>query len=279
MSTWRDIWRFGVIANRLYAEDENNGLKAFRKLHEVFDAGKETPDGMIHYIYGHALETKEHNTTAIEEYKRAEELFPVPHWKEVARNSYIRVQQEQTPDEYFDKSDFKQSLWCAFNKVYNFTYLNDFARYVTLSALARGSSEWPLSLVDFRTVIELEIKQCFSEEIKYYFENEERYSLKEIIDSLSFMNIISEEIAKALHSIRIGGNIAAHNLSWNPKYQTENLDAFIKSLEFFNDYIQKYPPKSDSNINDPLSQLNLTDFNSKLDEEKENLQVTTQPID
>ena len=103
MSTWRDIWRFGVIANRLYAEDENKGLKAFRKLHEVFDAGKETPDGMIHYIYGHALETKGLKEPAIIEYKRAEELFPVPHWKEVARETYDRVSQNKTPDEYFDK--------------------------------------------------------------------------------------------------------------------------------------------------------------------------------
>ena len=30
MSTWRDIWRYGVIANRLYAEDSSKGLQAFK---------------------------------------------------------------------------------------------------------------------------------------------------------------------------------------------------------------------------------------------------------
>lgn len=264
MSTWRDIWRFGVIANRLYAEDEKKGLKAFKKLHEVFDAGKEIPDGMIHYIYGHALESRGLKEPAIIEYKRAEELFPVPHWKEVARETYDRVSQNKTPDEYFDKSEFKQYLWCAFNKVYNYTYLNDFARYVCLSALARGSSEWPLSLVDFRTVLELEIKQCFYDEITFYFESEENYSLKNIIDSLLFMRKIPNEISQAFHTIRKGGNFAAHELYGDPKYRIQNLSAFIKSLEFFNNYVKDNPDKIKPNYRYPLNQLNLAGFVSKL---------------
>ena len=53
MSTWRDIWRYGVIANRFYSENEEKGLKAFRKLNEVFGT-----DGMVHYIYAEALERR-----------------------------------------------------------------------------------------------------------------------------------------------------------------------------------------------------------------------------
>lgn len=37
MSIWRDIWRYGVIANRFYAEDKEKGEEAFKKLIEVYD--------------------------------------------------------------------------------------------------------------------------------------------------------------------------------------------------------------------------------------------------
>lgn len=268
MSTWRDIWRFSVIANRLFAENEEKGLKAFRKLHEVYDKDKKTSDGMIHYIYGHALETKGLKDPAIIEYKKAEKLFPVPHWKEVARETYDRVSQNKTPDEYFDKNDFKQYLWCAFNKVHNYTYLNDFARYVCLSALARGSSEWPLSLVDFRTVLELEIKQCFYDEITFYFESEENYSLYNIINSLLFMKKIPNEISQAFHTIRKDGNLAAHKLRGDPKHCSQNLSAFMKSLEFINNYVKNNPDKIKPYPSYPLNQLNLAGFLSKVNEEK-----------
>ena len=96
MSTWRDIWRYGVIANRIFAEDSQKGLMAIRELSKVY--GK---DGMIHYIYAEALENKNLLEPARKEYQIAKDLFPVAHWKDVAQDSINRINQSKTPEEYF----------------------------------------------------------------------------------------------------------------------------------------------------------------------------------
>lgn len=259
MSTWRDIWRYGVIANRLYAEDSNKGFKAFRKLSEVYPN-----DGMIHFIYGESLERSGLLKPAESEYKKAEELFPVPHWKDVAKNSIRRINKKNI--NY--NSDFEKKLWESFHEVFNLVYLNDFARYVCLSALARGSSEWPLSLVDFRTVLELEIKQCFPEIIEE-FNDENRYSLRIAIDRLHETGKISFDNKEAFHDIRKAGNIAAHTLYSDPKFKFPNLNNFVKVLNFFNEYRQHNPNKKSKNmIPYPLCQITLEEFNLILDESR-----------
>ena len=67
MSTWRDIWRYGVIANRFYSENEEKGETAFAKLKEVYDKPeKEEFDGMIRYIMAESYELKYHQTNNYE---------------------------------------------------------------------------------------------------------------------------------------------------------------------------------------------------------------------
>ncbi|MCR5613242.1 DUF4145 domain-containing protein [Treponema sp.] len=261
MSTWRDIWRYGVIANRFYAENEEKGLKAFRKLHEVYGT-----DGMIHYIYAEALERRNLREPALEEYKKAKELFPVPHWKSVAEDSIRRLKSNKTTEQYFNRNNFEQLLWYSFHKVYDYVYLNDFARYVSLSALARGSSEWPLSLVDFRTVLELEIKQCFPEVIKE-FDDANRYTLNKTIEKLEKLGKIDSQKIKAFDNIRIAGNIAAHNLYADESYKLKNVNSFIKVLEFFNDYREDNLNSSEEEFTYPLCQLTLDQFLLIPDEE------------
>lgn len=251
MSTWRDIWRYGVIANRLYAEDSSKGLQAFKRLSTVYPN-----DGMIHYIYAEALERKGMLAPAKIEFSKAEELFPVPHWKKVAKDSIKRI--NKTTITY--NSDFERMLWQCFHEVFSLVYLNDFARYVSLSALARGSSEWPLSLVDFRTVLELEIKQCFPEVIEE-FNDENRYSLRVAIDRLYETKKIDEYRKEAFHDIRKAGNIAAHKLYPYTKFKYQNLNNFITALRFFNTYRYNHlNKKSKELIPYPLCQLSLRDF-------------------
>lgn len=282
MSTWRDIWRYGVIANRFYSEDSSKGLIAIRKMSEVYGS-----DGMIHYIYAEALERKGLIEPAIIEFKKAKELFPVPHWKDVANRSIQRLNTKpiKTLERFFklknqnvtvnDKvfnvyaTDFELFLWYGFEKVYDYVHLNDFARYVCLSALSRGSSEWPLSLVDFRTVLELEIKQCFPEIINRKFDDRDnRYSLFNIIDELYNQNLINEEQKQAFHNIRIAGNIAAHNLYADENYKKLNVENFLKVLAYFDNYRSKNPIQYSETIEYPLNQLSLQEFIKKLDEEK-----------
>lgn len=291
MSTWRDIWRYGVIANRLYAEDEFIGEKAFLQLQETYDKPRKLfhdgRDGMIRYIMGEAYETKynatkddKYKNQALKQYKEAKKLFPVPHWKDVAENSYKRLNLDTDLQSFYaiklviddkwgeipDSSQvkFNDLLWYAFQKVYSFVYLNDFARYVCLSALSRGSSEWPLSLVDFRTVLELEIKQCFPNIIKE-FDSVDRYSLNKTIEKLKNREIIREETQSAFNNIRIAGNIAAHELYADDKYKMGNVWQFIKVLEFFNEYRRNNIETLSEEIKAPLNQLNINEFCEELE--------------
>lgn len=280
MSTWRDIWRYGVIANRIFAEDPKKGLIAIRKLSEVY--GK---DGMIHYIYAEALENKKLLEPAKKEYQIAKALFPVAHWKEVAENSIKRV--GKTPEEYFGlqikrlrkhtqrieeqyaiKPQFDKLLWYAFQKVYSFVYLNDFARYVSLSALSRGSSEWPLSLVDFRTVLELEIKQCFPSVVNE-FDDDDRYSLSKTIIKLEEQGKITSEIRDSFDNIRKAGNIATHDTGkLSEAFKQLNVVQFVNVLNFFNNYRKSNDASTSEKIPYPLCQISLADFEIILNEEK-----------
>ena len=274
MSTWRDIWRYGVIANRFYSESNENGLKAFRKLNEVFGT-----DGMVHYIYAEALERRNLKEPALIEYKKAKELFPVPHWQSVAEDSIKRLKSNKSAEQYFNKDNFEQLLWYSFHKVYDYVYLNDFARYVCLSALARGSSEWPLSLVDFRTVLELEIKQCFPEIIDY-FDEENRYSLFKTIEKLEALGKIDSQKRKAFDNIRIAGNIAAHNLYADKKYKIENVNSFIDVLEFFNNYRKNNKHIKKADFAYPLCQLSIEQFLLIPDEEaiKRKIEINSKTV-
>jgi hypothetical protein len=295
MSTWRDIWRYGVIANRFYSENEEKGEKAFAKLMEVYDKPKK--DGMIRYIMAEAYELQyqktnqlEYKDKALKYYKKAKKLFPVKHWKEVAQTSYERICSNKTVEGFFNykyekyidpkdnlekiniEPDFNKFLWYAFQKVYSYTYLNDFARYVCLSALSRGSSEWPLSLVDFRTVLELEIKQCFPEIIDC-FDDDNRYSLFKTIEKLEALGKIDSQKRKAFDNIRIAGNIAAHNLYADKKYKIENVNSFIDVLEFFNNYRKNNKHIKKADFAYPLCQLSIEQFLLIPDEESIKRQI------
>lgn len=302
MSTWRDIWRYGVIANRFYAENEEKGEAAFQILKEVYDKTNTQyrKDGMIRYIMAEAYELKYHQTNnyeyrdmALANYEEAAKLFPVDHWKKVAKGSYDRVNKNIALEDFFcikeeklsvkvngkyksfyvHTTDFDRFLWYGFEKVYRFVHLNDFARYVCLSALSRGSSEWPLSLVDFRTVLELEIKQCFPGIIDEEFYSEKnRYSLYKIIEKLYELKKINFGECQAFHNIRLAGNIAAHNLYADESYKKLNVAKFIEILGFFDVYRANNTVQPKEKIEYPLCQLTLEEYKEKLYEENELLE-------
>ena len=242
MSRWRDIWKKSLKANRLFSIDIEQGYEKFAELSKVYEVKEK--DGMIHYAYAEAWEYRKEKQKALEEYKLAQSLFPVPHWKDVAQITINRLNANKTADEYFDKNDFNSLLWYTFQKVYEYVYLDDFVRYVCLSAISRADSEWPLSLVDFRSVLELQIKTTFPDIVQNYIDDK-NYSLANIINELYANKFISNEISKAMHQIRKSGNAATHemkdfddeNVSYiNNENDSESLNYLLKILNFFNNY-------------------------------------------
>ncbi len=245
MSTWRDIWKKSIKANRLYSLDENEGNEYLATLSRKYE--NEKKDGMIHYAIAEAYEFRHEKNKALAEYKLAKDLFPVEHWKNVAQQTIDRLIANKNADEFFDKNIFHELLWYTFQKVYEYVYLDDFVRYVCLSAISRADSEWPLSLVDFRSVLELQIKATFPKHVKSFIDKKD-FSLEKIINQLQKEKLISSQLASAMHKIRISGNAATHwmksfddedeNNYWNTfnKDDSENLNHLLKILEFFNNY-------------------------------------------
>lgn len=231
MSTWRNIWQKSVKANRIMFEDEEDGLIEFHYLFEEFGN-----DGMLHYAFAEGYEKRKNISKAIEEYNKAMNAFPVPHWKDVAKNTIKRLEERKTAENFFDSDNFDELLWLIFQKIYEFTKLDDFVRYISLSAISRATSEWPLSLVDFRTVLELQIKTRFPEIVETVRFDNNDFSLKNAIFELKRNKYISSDIYNSMHNIRKAGNIAVHELAYIPKEDKNNILDFLKLLEFFNNY-------------------------------------------
>ena len=212
MSLWRDIWRHCITANRIMAEDEEKGLIAFQCLFQTYG-----DDGMLHYAKGEAWEYRRNKAKALEEYSKAQELFPAPQWKQTAADTIRRVQAGKRAEAFFDHDDFEKLLWLAFQKVYEFVHLGDFMRYISLSALSRASSEWSLALVDFRTVLELGLKYMFPKIVEIAKQQPHGYTLCGVLKELQNQREVPRCILDAMHQIRKAGNIAAHDAEHAPR--------------------------------------------------------------
>lgn len=86
MSTWRDIMRLAEVARTEMVRDRATGEKAFDSLLKQYPS-----DGMVFFKRGEAYEESGAKTFAAQDFGRAMALFPMPVWKERAREAYERV--------------------------------------------------------------------------------------------------------------------------------------------------------------------------------------------
>ena len=204
---------------------------------------------MIFYARAEAYELQGKKELASKDFEEAGKLFPVDHWKEVASKSYQRIKLNKSAEEAYKQDDFIEYLWFVFQKVYEFVYLDDFVRYVCLSAVSRASSEWPLSLIDFRTVLELQVNALLSKN------NRDTTDLNYAIDNLKSHNIVNDDsIIKKMHIIRKNGNEATHDVKnirdihkmsiKEAKEELKKIKCFYSVLEFFNAYNKEHNLKS-----------------------------------
>lgn len=234
MSEWRDIWKRSVIANSIMSRNLEKGIEGFAYLLREFG-----DDGMLYYAMAESYEYHHDRQNAIVYYKKAMDLFPVMHWKKVAEATIQRVTQNKSADTFFDTDNFEDKIWFGFQKIYELIYLDDFVRYVSLSAFSRASSEWTLSLVDFRTVLELQIKNDFPQIVEEVKKRSNDFSLFELIKELENQNYIDKSISYLMHQIRKAGNLAAHNSETIERDKNSIIQNFIDILEFFNETSEK----------------------------------------
>lgn len=85
--SWREVMERAEKAKDIMLADRISGETEFQKLL------KEYPnDGMVFFKRAEAYEELGERYLAIEDYRRAERLFPIPSWKERAKEALLRLQ-------------------------------------------------------------------------------------------------------------------------------------------------------------------------------------------
>jgi hypothetical protein len=92
MSDWRKTIAEARSAKALLLQDRIAGEKRFQ---QVFDTNGE--DGMIYFIRGEGYESLAENESALNDYRLAEILFPLPKYKDQARRAALHIEARLLP--------------------------------------------------------------------------------------------------------------------------------------------------------------------------------------
>lgn len=226
MSIWRDIWKCAVSANQKMVLEKDLNANAFVPLLEKYGN-----DGMIFYEMGEACEALNLDGSAIENYKKAREHFPVPHWKEVATFAINRIETNSTHFDSAGYGKFYKLQWNSFHTVHTFVNLLDECRYLGISALSRIDSEANSEIVHFRTAMEVELKFLFPDLISSLGKN---FCLRDALEKLKIEGV-DWEIMRDMDKVREEGNLSAHENEHNEKYLSRTIESFIIVMKFFNE--------------------------------------------
>ena len=100
MSDWQRAMAEARSAKMLLLKDRAAGEKRFEQVLE-----RHGEDGMIYFIRGGAYESLEENEPALNDYRLAEILFPLPKYKEQARNAAARIEARLLPSKKWPSSE------------------------------------------------------------------------------------------------------------------------------------------------------------------------------
>ena len=229
MSIWRDIWKEAVSANQKMVLEEDSSAKAFSLLLEKYPN-----DGMVFYEMGEAYETMGDYDKATENYKKARELFPVPHWKNVAKFAMDRIEASPLHFDSVGYDKFYTLQWNAFHTMHTFAHLLDECRYLGISALSRIDSEAGSEIVHFRTAMEIEIRALFPDLIP----NPNDLCLGKILSKLKIAGVDWEVICD-MDNVRLKGNDSVQENTYDEKYLSSTINSFIAVMEYFDSISQR----------------------------------------
>ena len=204
MSEWRSIWKEALLANRQMIRDPNHSESIFAEVIEKYKN-----DGMVFYELAEAYEIIGNLSMAITNYEKAKRFFPVLHWKKVATMSIKRVNnlKQNINIEIQTANDCK---WFYFHKFHSFVYLPEvYARYNSISAIAKISTESDLAFVTFRKSLEVALKELLN------FNIDTNDSLDLLINMYVDKYGDAKHIKSKMDSLRKLGNKAIHSLDLN----------------------------------------------------------------
>lgn len=189
MPNWREIMKQAENAKRMLIGDRAKGEEAFEALLERYDG-----DGMVYFKRGEAWEAIGELRLALSDYRKAVVLFPMPKFKELAREACKRVEDQLAKQPVSpplpDLSGTDPSL-----------------AEVCRDALDSLNKEPRSVMVQCRVALEKVIEYLIK---KNEVHSDRSTGLAEKISTLKDSKFISATIASHMHTVRVLGNEAAH---------------------------------------------------------------------
>jgi len=185
---------------------------------------------MIDYERGETNEFWGNKSAAIEDYKNAENNFPMEHWKTVAHYGIERCMGNQVNSPL---------QWQAFHKVHQLLDKREYKmKSVLLSAITLIDSKPEMSLICFRMALDKIVKDILIEE---NYDIPEKLNLDDALYCLETDKIIkNSKVITAMHNLRKAGNSCIHNDS-EYEYLIEDTDGRLNDLTLvLESYSNKY---------------------------------------
>jgi len=209
MPNWREIMRKAEEAKRLLIRDRSEGEKAFDRLLQQYPS-----DGMVYFKRGEAWELIGELQLALRDYSKAELLFPMPKWKERARQAAERVEKQiaklepVSPDQILSQiRDPSLAKICG-------------------EALDANVNEPRSALVLYRTALE---------QVVDHLVRVNRVDCEPSTGLADKINMLRDSVAAAtvshMHTIRVLGNDAAHGEPVSPDDAVVSRTALLAILK------------------------------------------------
>ena len=196
MSAWRQIWAEAVLANREFALNRAKGEMAFKQLLEAYP-----DDGMVYYERGEAYEYLKEFDLAESAYIAAEKLFPVPHWKAVAREGINRIQRKrQNPSE-------SDRQWSVLHRIHAVPQIPHEVRLNAIFAIARFDAEPKMAAGQLRACLE-ELVVTLLDNV--HIEHSDIRDLGQLTHLLSQAFAIPSLLVEKMDTVRDLGNKGLH---------------------------------------------------------------------
>lgn len=217
MSEWRDIWKEALVANRKFLITKNYEKSGFEDLIDQYKN-----DGMVYFCLAISYDFLNATQKAIENYNKAEHLFPVKHWQNVAI---------QFKNKISGKATVIDDQWKFFRQFHSFVYLPEEIRYKSISHISKIDSEPVEAFSSFRVSLEHALKFLLGKS------SSSRIELKDIIkeakDKYKNLSDLEIEISK----VKDAGDKAIHENDYVSKYLYGNLSNYVEIMQTINDLL------------------------------------------
>lgn len=202
MSEWRIIWKSALDANNDLIRNRRMGeIEFLELLHKYED------DGMVYYERAEAYEFIKDFENALKNFQKAEDNFPVEHWKRIARFGIDRINVKKVGGSY----SCEEIQWQIFHQLHTLQNIDLWTKFDALVAMTLYDSEPHETALLLRCCLESLVLLLLPNSI----EVENAKGLWELTNLLKKhyrinCKYIKPEIIRGMQDVRIIGTKAAH---------------------------------------------------------------------